>query len=76
MVTVSVPAGFDDHGLTMTTHLEPGGRWTATLNVEAVITLPDDANALPRWRKGQVAMSRNIERIPAVVPGWSATGSR
>ena len=68
VVTASIPARFDDHGLTMTADLEPGGRWTVTLNVEAVITLPDGANALPRWRKGHEQMSRNVERIPAVLP--------
>jgi glycogen debranching enzyme len=69
VITASGPATFDDHGLTMTTHLEPGGRWTMTVNVAAVITLPDEPNVLPIWRKGHEQMSReNIERLPVFLP--------
>jgi hypothetical protein len=68
IVTAALPAAFDDRGLTATTHLPPGGRWTGKINVEAVITLPDEGNILPRWRKGHEQMSRNLERIPTVLP--------
>ena len=67
-VTASGAARFDDHGLTLTTHLEPRERWTATIWVEAQILLPTGENALPRWRQGHESLERDLDTLLRSTP--------
>jgi glycogen debranching enzyme len=67
-VTAGNQEQFDDHGLTMTAHLEPRGRWSTDLSVEAAILLPTDDNALPRWRAGHESLQRDLDALLRTAP--------
>jgi glycogen debranching enzyme len=67
-ITIDGPAEFDDHGLTLTAHVEPRGRWTARLQVAAVVIMPAEPDAMPRWRRGHAEMQRDLDALLNAAP--------
>jgi glycogen debranching enzyme len=66
-ITVDGPVRFDDHGLTLTGHLKPNQRWTASMHVAVAIILPT-GNVLPEWRRGHEAMRRDLDEMLNAAP--------
>ncbi|MGH3138285.1 MAG: glycogen debranching N-terminal domain-containing protein, partial [Gaiellales bacterium] len=60
-ISASAPAKIDEHGLTFTAHIEPGGEWTTDLDV---VPAAGASGALvrPKYARGQRRARPNMER--------------
>jgi glycogen debranching enzyme len=65
-ISASAPAQIDEHGLTFTAHIEPGGEWTTDLDVVPAAGA-SGTHARPKYARGERRARPNMERS---LDGW------
>jgi glycogen debranching enzyme len=65
-ISASAPAQIDEHGLTFTVHVEPGGEWTTDLDVVPAAGA-SGTSVKPKYARGERRARPNMERS---LEGW------